>query len=339
MGGFRKAKAEQAALKMGIYGPPGKGKTLTSLLFAEGLAKVTKKRIAFVDTERGTDFYAQDVKERTIHPKAFDFDALYSRSISEITIELKRLNPDEHGIIVIDSITHVWEAAIAAWSGKETKIGTLPFHAWGPIKKPYKALLSWLLNSPYHVIFCGRQGNVFEEDDESGEMKKVGTKMKAEGETAYEPHILLRMEARRSEKGGPETIIAFGEKDRTSLLAGKEFPNPNFDTVIKPILSLLGNTQAQMDSADETASKDAEAIAQQDAEREAESERLFKQFSARFDMAASEDDSKAAVESVGKALTTEIKKQMTTNHVAQLREKYLALSGKSKKPAESETAA
>ena len=27
MAGFRKAKAEQAALKMGIYGPPGSGKT------------------------------------------------------------------------------------------------------------------------------------------------------------------------------------------------------------------------------------------------------------------------------------------------------------------------
>jgi hypothetical protein len=51
MAGFRKAKAEQAALKMGIYGPPGPGKTFTSLLMAEGLAKATGKRIAVVDTE------------------------------------------------------------------------------------------------------------------------------------------------------------------------------------------------------------------------------------------------------------------------------------------------
>ena len=39
MAGFRKAKAEQAALKIGLYGPPGSGKTFTSLLIAEGLAK------------------------------------------------------------------------------------------------------------------------------------------------------------------------------------------------------------------------------------------------------------------------------------------------------------
>jgi Cdc6-like AAA superfamily ATPase len=44
MAGFRKAKAEQAALKMGVYGPPGSGKTFTSLLLAEGLGKVSGKR-------------------------------------------------------------------------------------------------------------------------------------------------------------------------------------------------------------------------------------------------------------------------------------------------------
>jgi pantothenate kinase-related protein Tda10 len=59
MAGFRKAKGEQAAIKMGLYGPPGSGKTFTSLLIAEGLAAITGKRIAYVDTERGTDFYSQ----------------------------------------------------------------------------------------------------------------------------------------------------------------------------------------------------------------------------------------------------------------------------------------
>ena len=46
MAGFRKAKAEQAAIKMGLYGPPGAGKTFTALLIAEGLARLSGKRIA-----------------------------------------------------------------------------------------------------------------------------------------------------------------------------------------------------------------------------------------------------------------------------------------------------
>ena len=45
MSGFAKAKAEQAALKIGIYGPPGSGKSFTSLLMAEGLAKASGKRV------------------------------------------------------------------------------------------------------------------------------------------------------------------------------------------------------------------------------------------------------------------------------------------------------
>jgi pantothenate kinase-related protein Tda10 len=66
MAGFQKAKAEQAALKIGIYGPPGSGKTFTSLLMAEGLAQATKRRVAYVDTEHGTDFYCKAVPMRCI---------------------------------------------------------------------------------------------------------------------------------------------------------------------------------------------------------------------------------------------------------------------------------
>jgi signal recognition particle GTPase len=101
MAGFRKAKAEQAALKVGMYGLPGSGKTFTALLAAEGLARVTGKRVAFCDSERGTDFYAQAVKARTIHPEAFDFDALYSRSIVEISDAVRGLDPTKYGVLVI----------------------------------------------------------------------------------------------------------------------------------------------------------------------------------------------------------------------------------------------
>lgn len=319
MSGFRKAKAEQAALKVGFYGPPGSGKTFTALLCAEGLAKMTGKRVAYVDTERGTDFYCQAVKERPIHPEAFDFDALYTRSLSEIDSSIRSLSPDQYGVIVIDSITHVWEAAIAAYSGKTTKIGTLPFHAWGNIKRPYKNLIAFLLSSPIHVIFCGRQGNVFEEDDESGEMKKVGVKMKAEGETAYEPHILIRMEAVRDTRTGVASITSFAEKDRTGILTGKTIYEPSFDKLFKPLMGLLGNKQARMETADETSAKDAEAFDQQDAEREAASLGMLNEFTARITLAKSAEELKA----IGKELTPQTKAKMVAAHVAELREKYL----------------
>src|SRR5579863_1775218 len=108
MSGFRKAKAEQAALKMGIYGPPGSGKTFTSLLIAEGIAKLTGKRVALVDTEHGSDFYCQKVGTRQVHPEAFDFDALYTRSIMDTLKAVKELDTAQYSIVVIDSITHLW---------------------------------------------------------------------------------------------------------------------------------------------------------------------------------------------------------------------------------------
>src|SRR5262245_52915325 len=115
MAGFRKAKAEQAAMKVGMYGPAGSGKTFTALLCAEGLAQHTGERIAFVDTERGTDFYCKDVAARKPHPEAFDFDALYTRSLTETLAAVKSLNVSEHGILVLDSITHLWESARLAY--------------------------------------------------------------------------------------------------------------------------------------------------------------------------------------------------------------------------------
>jgi hypothetical protein len=45
--------------------------------------------------------------------------------------------------------------------------------------------------------------------------------MKAEGETAYEPHILIRMEAIKPKKTNElAQIVAYAEKDRTGVLAG-----------------------------------------------------------------------------------------------------------------------
>ncbi len=319
MAGFRKAKAEQAALKMGLYGPPGSGKTFTALLLAEGLGKITGKRVAYIDTERGTDFYCQAVPTRAVHPEAFDFDALYTRAISEVLASVRAIDTASHSVLVLDSVTHLWEAAMAAYGGKLTKIGTIPMHAWGKIKKPYKDLMAFMLASPMHVIICGRQKTVYEEDEETEELKSVGVTMRAEGETPYEPHILIRMEALKPKKTNEVAqIIAYAEKDRTGVLSGRSFINPSFDSLCKPLLSLLGSVQAQMATGDESAAKDAEALADQDKARETGSAEMLRDFKARIDLAK---DPKA-LKDIGKEITPAVKSKMLPAHVAELREHY-----------------
>ena len=318
MAGFRKAKAEQAAIKMGIYGPPGSGKTFTTLLLAEGLAKASGKRIAYVDTERGTDFYCK-AAPRPVHPEPFDFDALYTKSITEIMSSVRSLSPDEYGVIVIDSITHVWESCIAAYNGGKTSAGTIPMHAWGRIKKPYKDLMSFLLSSPMHVVMCGRQGVEYATNEDTDELKAVGYKMKAEGETPYEPHILIRMEAIKPKRSNElATIVAYAEKDRTGVLAGRSIIAPDYDSLCAPLLQLLGGTQAHIATTDENAAKDSEALADQARQRAETSADMLKKFSARIDLS----DDVSALKVIGKEITPAVKSQMTPEDVASLRDKY-----------------
>lgn len=319
MSGFRKAKAQQAALKIGFYGAPGSGKTFTSLLVAEGLAKRAGKKVAYVDTERGTDFYSKAVPGRAVHPEAFEFDALYTRSLTEVIDEIKALNPDEYAVVVIDSITHLWEAAKAAYAGKTTKIGTIPMQAWNNIKKPYKELMSLILSSPMHVVICGRQGVEYEKNEETDELNAIGFKMKAEGETAYEPHILIRMEAIKPKRSNElAKIYAYAEKDRTGVLAGKTLENPTFDDLCLPLLGLLGGEQARMYSEDEVAVQDAERLAEQEQTKAEQSAVYLNEFMGRIMLAK---DMKMLKE-VGKAITKEVKASMLPAHVTQVRDKY-----------------
>lgn len=325
MAGFRKAKSEQAALKIAIFGAAGSGKTFTALLIAEGLAGIEKKKIAYWDTEHGTDFYAMQVDNRQYHPAAFDFEAIYTRSITEGSKDLFALDPAQYGVVVIDSMTHLWEAAIAAYSGKKMSNGQIPMQAWSSIKKPYKALMQWMINSPMHVLILGRQANEWSQDDDTGETVASGVKMKAEGETAYEPHILLRMEGVKQKRDDGKSVkknaiaipTMFVIKDRTGILQGHTIEYPNFDTVA-PIMGLLGKTQAKIETDDESSAKDVEALRQEERARSAESDRLKRDYLAKFELCRT----KEAVEEVAKALTPDVKKKMRNPDLDEVREAY-----------------
>lgn len=289
---FTKAKSEQAYLKLALYGKAGSGKTLTSLLLAEGLALRDKKRVAFVDTERGSEFYAIDIPERKVHPKAFDFDRLFTKSIMDTLEAVESIDPKEHSVVVIDSITHLWEAARAAYTGKLMSNGGIPIQAWSSIKKPYKKLMSILLDGNFHAIICGREGVVMEEDAE-GEPHVTGTKMKAEGETPHEPHILGRMRPERTEEGG-YIVKVFFEKDRSGILTGKTINWPNY-TTIEPVVGYMSGTQqGKMGTEEETAEKDAAAIETQTQKAAKERETLFLQIRTALQNARTLDELKSA---------------------------------------------
>lgn len=271
---FAKAEPKQAKLKVSMYGPQGSGKTFSALLFAEGLAAHDKKRIAFVDTERGTDFYAQAVASRASHPEAFDFDAIYTKSLAKIIAEIKGLDPAVYGVVVIDSMSHVWDAAVEAYEGKRAgKDGDkIPFGAWAQLKKPYKDLVRFLVESPFHVFLLGRQKTLYDEKPD-GSVTKSGVAMRAEGETQYEPHICLRMEAvKDTARPNAYVNIAHVEKDRSGVLSGKMLLNPTFKS-IEGLLPLLGTEQAKEEDEDERIAADGDLLDAADAKVKAKVEK------------------------------------------------------------------
>lgn len=314
---FKKADPQQARLKASVYGPPGSGKTFSSLLMAEGLAKHRQRRVAVIDTERGTDFYAMAVAERGVHPAAFDFDAIYTKSLAMIVREVKALDPAVYGVVILDSISHVWDAAQEAYEGKRGgKDGDkIPFGAWAQIKKPYKDLLRFLMESPFDVFICGRQKTLYE--DNGNDIKKIGVAMRAEGETQHEPHLCLRMEAAKNPQNPLTSVyMAHVEKDRTGVLSGKMLVNPSF-TSITALLPLLGEKQAQGEDEDERIAADGELLDQQDdkaATKAVKSSELLTEYQAKI-MAASDP---AAIGAVAAAIDKQ-KRYMLAEHLETLR--------------------
>jgi hypothetical protein len=178
--------------------------------------------------------------------------------------------------------------------------------------------MAFLLSSPLHVIICGRQKTVYAEDEETEELKATGVTMRAEGETPYEPHILIRMESIKPKKTNElAQIVAYAEKDRTGVLSGRSFVNPTYESLCRPLLPLLGSVQAHV-GADHAAAVDAETLATQEKEREVKSAEHLRNLSAMIDLAP---DAKA-LKDLGKQITPELKASMLPADVAALREKY-----------------
>lgn len=312
-----KAEPQAAPFKCTEYGEPGTGKTTFAMMMAEGLAARRKGRIAYFDTEFGTKYLASRIEARKVHPEAFDFDRMLTRSLKEVTDGVKALDPKTHTVIVVDSISHLWEAAREAWEaanpGKDISL-----RDWGPLKRPYKALIKFLMDAPQDVVIVGRQKSLFEEDD-AGKLKNVGVGLRADADTQYEPDFCFQLFA--IGKRGDDTIPAlFVEKDRSSILHGRTFNNPTFQTIV-PILAVLGTEALKMeDDEDERKAKDTELLSEDSGKVKAKEDKsagILADFQARFALANDLASLGAAAVEVKK-----VKRYLIEDHANALRVLY-----------------
>lgn len=229
--------------KAAFEGFAGSGKTHTAALVAIGLHKRIKseKPVIIFDTEKASKFLKPLFEKEGIEVLVRE-----SKSLADLQETMKRMRAGASDILVIDSISHIWENFLNRYAEK-VKRTRLQFQDWGIIKPTWKAEFSDpFVNDEYHVIMTGRAGYEYDteinEDTGKREMYKSGIKMKVEGETAYEPDLLVLMERMQEMDGGDIKRVyrrAVTIKDRSTLLDGKVLENPNYKSFAPCIEALL----------------------------------------------------------------------------------------------------
>lgn len=216
--------------KAAFEGFAGSGKTYTAAKIAIGLYKRvgSKKPVVIFDSEKAAKFLKPMFTAEGIEVLVRE-----SRSLADLKETMTRMRQGAGEILIIDSISHVWEDFLKSYAEKVRRT-RLEFQDWGVIKPTWKTEFSDpFVRDPYHIIMTGRAGYEYENEinKETGkrEIYKSGVKMKVEGETAYEPDLLVLMERMQEMDGGSIKKVvrqAVVIKDRSTVIDGKTFENP-----------------------------------------------------------------------------------------------------------------
>lgn len=250
---FKKLENNRPFLKLALEGFAGDGKTFTASQIGIGVHKLigSKKPIALFDTEKAFKALKWKFDEEGIETVVNDEE----RSLSALNQAIKWCEEGNADVLIIDSITHVWEEFLRAYlnrpdkNGRPMKRNRLEFQDWGVLKPQWKELFSTpFVLAKCHIIFTGRAGYEYtdERNEETGkrEIFKSGIKMKAETETAFEPDILVLMQKQQDLLSEQKTVWreAMVVKDRTTQIDGKVFKNPTFNDFYPAIKVLLDGT-------------------------------------------------------------------------------------------------
>lgn len=180
----RKAQRQGARLLIQLSGVSGSGKTFTALQLAYGLAGQDANKVVMIDTEnRRGSLYANAL------PQPFniiDFYAPFSpaRYIEAISAAVNA----GAEVIVIDSVTHEWESEGGCeWIANQSR-----FPDWKRAKAEHKRFMTYMLQSPAHIIACTRAREKVDFSDPKNPLK-LGIQPIQEKNFSYEATVSLLM--------------------------------------------------------------------------------------------------------------------------------------------------
>lgn len=243
--------------KAALEGFAGTGKTYTAAKVAIGLYKRvgSKKPVIIFDTEKAAKFLKSMFAAEGIEVLVRE-----SKSLADLKETMTRMREGASDLLIIDSISHVWEDFLKSYAEKVRRT-RLEFQDWGVIKPTWKTEFSDpFVRDPYHIIMTGRAGYEYENEinKETGkrEIYKSGIKMKVEGETAYEPDLLVLMERMQEMEGGSikkVTRQGIVIKDRSTVIDGKVFENPDYKDFAPAIDVMLESPEVLQTTAERDA--------------------------------------------------------------------------------------
>jgi hypothetical protein len=147
------ATLDEVPLLIGIIGPPGGGKTWSSLRLATGMQRVRPGPIVLIDTERGrASKYAKDFNFLRV---PFDPPFVPADFLAAVKEQLP-LNP---AAIIIDSLSdeHEGEGGVLEWHDRDVpKMGGNEWAAWSKPKASRRTMINGFLQIKVPLIFTFR---------------------------------------------------------------------------------------------------------------------------------------------------------------------------------------
>ncbi len=233
---FLKTSDVWTPFKASFEGFAGAGKSYTMYLMAIGIweAEGRKGNIVLIDTEKSAKFAVPVFKAAGL-VEGENLFISQSRSLIDFNKALRIAN-ENRAVLLIDSVTHLYEEMLRAFSEQKNRPVTYPQDAM--ILKP---LWKEQFTNPFvnaqncHIIFTGRAAWEYRmsinEQTGKKEFNAEGVKMRGDNETAFEPDLLVLMEREQEiDRDGKVKVcrLATIMKFRNPIMDGKQFRNPTW---------------------------------------------------------------------------------------------------------------
>lgn len=199
---FETVTRQKSKLRMGLVGPSGAGKTLSSLYVAYGITGDWNK-IALIDTEHERGRFYAERSDLVTPTGAFLYQSLTAPYSPDKYIEYVKAAEQavgHDGVVIVDSLSHAWDNVGGVLDIKneiaKANANKTNFSAWDEAGKIQNNLINSILSVNAHTIVTMRTKMAYAmETTETGKVKpvKIGLAPVQRESTEYEFDIVFNI--------------------------------------------------------------------------------------------------------------------------------------------------